>query len=105
MALRPPFAYYGAEGRLAPLLAGLLPPHEVYVEPFAGVAAVLFAKRPAQGETINDINGDLMAFMRALRDQPRALIRAFGSPRTPPPSIRPRASATPPRAIWNAPAC
>ncbi len=77
MALRPPFQYYGAKGRLAPFLASLLPRHEVYCEPFAGSAAVFFAKDPAKIETINDINGDLVAFMRALRDQPRALQRAI----------------------------
>ncbi|MEU7864083.1 DNA adenine methylase [Nonomuraea sp. NPDC049141] len=75
-ALRPPFQYYGAKGRLAPFLAGLLGPHEVYVEPFAGSAAVFFAKDSVPIETINDINGDLIAFMRVLRDRPRALIRA-----------------------------
>ncbi|GAA4600351.1 DNA adenine methylase [Planotetraspora phitsanulokensis] len=77
MALRPPFQYYGAKGRLAPFLASLLPKHEVYCEPFAGSAAVFFAKKPAKIETINDINGDLVAFMRTLRDQPRALQRAI----------------------------
>ncbi|MBF8192088.1 DNA adenine methylase [Nonomuraea sp. K274] len=65
------------QGRLAPFLANLLPPHEVYCEPFAGSAAVFFAKKPVQIETINDINGDLVAFMKTLRDQPRALIRAI----------------------------
>ncbi|NRQ31300.1 DNA adenine methylase [Nonomuraea sp. NN258] len=77
MALRPPFAYYGAKGKLAPFLASLLPKHEVYCEPFAGSAAVFFAKQPAKIETINDLNGDLVCFMRALRDQPRELQRAI----------------------------
>ncbi|TMR91334.1 DNA adenine methylase [Nonomuraea basaltis] len=77
MALRPPFQYYGAKGKLAPFLASLLPKHEVYCEPFAGSAAVFFAKDPAKIETINDINGDLVAFMRTLRDRPRELQRAI----------------------------
>ncbi|MEV1245337.1 DNA adenine methylase [Nonomuraea sp. NPDC050022] len=77
MALRPPFQYYGAKGRLAPFLAGLLGPHEVYCEPFAGSAAVFFAKDPIPIETINDINGDLVCFMKTLRDRPRTLIRAI----------------------------
>ncbi|GAA2899744.1 DNA adenine methylase [Nonomuraea rubra] len=112
VALRPLFQYYGAKGRLAPFLAGLLPPHEVqvYVEPFAGSAAVFFAKKPAQIGTINDVNGDLIAFMRRLRDQLRALIRAIHSPCTPAPSIKPRVWATPPCrtrrwwiALWHGP--
>ncbi|WP_433224750.1 DNA adenine methylase [Microtetraspora malaysiensis] len=48
MALRPPFQYYGAKGKLAPFLASLLPKHEVYCEPFAGSAAVFFAKDPGR---------------------------------------------------------
>ncbi len=42
--MRPPTAYYGAKGRLAPWIAGLLPYHRIYIEPYAGSAAVLFAK-------------------------------------------------------------
>lgn len=38
---------------------------------------MFFAKEPAKIETINDINGDFVAFMRVLRDQPRALQRAI----------------------------
>jgi hypothetical protein len=34
--VKPPFAYYGGKGRLAPWIVTLLPAHRVYVEPFAG---------------------------------------------------------------------
>ncbi|GAA1024394.1 hypothetical protein Aple_038280 [Acrocarpospora pleiomorpha] len=34
---------------------------------------MFFAKNPAKIETINDINGDLVAYMRALRDRPHDL--------------------------------
>lgn len=71
----PPMAYYGGKTRLAAKIAGLLPPHEHYIEPFAGSLAVLFAKRPARMETVNDLDGHLMAFWRALRDQPAELAR------------------------------
>jgi site-specific DNA-adenine methylase len=68
----------------------------VYWEPFAGSAAVFLAEDPAKIETINDINGDLVAFMRTLRDQPRALQRAIQLTRTPAPSTPWRSSATRP---------
>lgn len=75
-ATAPPFAYYGGKTTLAPLIVDLLPRHEHYVEPFAGSLAVLLAKRPAGWETVNDIDGDLMAFWRVLRDHPMELARA-----------------------------
>ncbi|GAB3868602.1 DNA adenine methylase [Nocardioides maradonensis] len=67
--------YHGGKGRLAPWIASLLPPHRVYVEPFAGSAAVLLAKAPAIHEVLNDIDGNAVAFYRVLRDQPEELER------------------------------
>jgi DNA adenine methylase len=72
---KPPFAYYGGKTRLAPRIAALLPPHQHYVEPFAGSLAVLLAKDPSKLETVNDLDGDLMTFWRVLRDQPEDLAR------------------------------
>lgn len=40
----------------------LIPVHKLYTEAFCGGAAVLFAKRPADGEVINDLNMDLTTF-------------------------------------------
>lgn len=71
----PPFAYYGGKTTLAPQLAALLPPHDHYVEPFAGSLAVLLAKTPSRAETVNDLDGDLMTFWRVLRDRPDDLER------------------------------
>ena len=74
-ALKPPFAYYGGKTALASDIAALLPKHEHYVEPFAGSLAVLLAKAPSTGETVNDLDGDLVTFWRVLRDQPDELQR------------------------------
>ena len=47
-----------------------MPPHETYVEPYCGTAAVLLAKQPnGASETINDLNGWLTDFWRVLQDE------------------------------------
>lgn len=71
----PPFAYFGGKTTLGPLIADLIPPHEHYVEPFAGGLSVLLAKRPSTMETVNDLDGRLMTFWRVLRDRAEDLTR------------------------------
>jgi DNA adenine methylase len=73
--VKPPIAYYGAKVTIAQQIVDLLPPHEHYVEPFAGSLAVLLAKKPSRMETVNDLDGDLMTFWRILRDRPADLER------------------------------
>jgi DNA adenine methylase len=75
--MRPPFPYYGGKGRLAPWIASLLPPHRMYVEPFAGSAAVLFAKPPSLHEVLNDLDRNVVAFFRVLREQREDLVDAL----------------------------
>ncbi|MGA5604034.1 DNA adenine methylase [Streptomyces griseoincarnatus] len=74
--VRAPVPYFGSKQSIADWIAGLLPAHEHYVEPFCGGLSVLLAKRPSQMETVNDLDGQLMTFWRVLRDQPEALMRA-----------------------------
>ena len=49
-------------------------PHVNYVEPFAGGAAIFFAKRPVKMECLNGINGHLINFYKCLIDTPCQLI-------------------------------
>lgn len=67
--MKAPFAYYGGKTGMAPVIAALLPPHRVYIEPFFGSGAVLFAKQPAVHEIINDADGAVVNFFRCLRDR------------------------------------
>ena len=53
--------------RLAGRLAALLPPHKTYVEPFAGSAAVLFAKEAADVEVINDADAEIVQAYRIIQ--------------------------------------
>lgn len=76
--VKPPFAYYGGKTTLAPTIAAMLPPHTHYVEPFAGSLAVLLAKPRSIAETVNDLDGRLVAFWRVLRDNPERLAEVAG---------------------------
>ena len=45
----------------------LIPKHEIYVEPFAGGAAVFWAKEPAPVEVINDTNKEVINFYQVVQ--------------------------------------
>jgi DNA adenine methylase len=53
--------------RLANRLAAMLPSHKTYVEPFAGSAAVLFAKERSEVEVINDADPDIVQAYRIIQ--------------------------------------
>lgn len=76
--MKPPFPYFGGKITLAPQIAALLPPHRHYVEPYCGSLAVLLAKSPADHETVNDLDGDLMTFWQVVRDDLDELERVCG---------------------------
>ncbi len=74
--MKPPVPYFGSKQGAAAWITGMLPPHEHYVEPFAGSLAVLLAKAPSPLETVNDKDRHLMAFWRVLRERPADLENA-----------------------------
>lgn len=73
--MKPPFAYYGGKMGMAARIVSLLPRHSVYMEPFFGSGAVLFAKDPAPCEIVNDLDGGVVTFFKVLRDRPEDLER------------------------------
>jgi DNA adenine methylase len=75
---RPALRYHGAKWRLAPWIISCIPAaHDSYIEPFGGSAAVLLRKSRSQIEVYNDLDGDVVAFFRMLRERPDDLIRAI----------------------------
>jgi DNA adenine methylase len=79
--VKPPLSFYGGKQRIASKIVPYIHeiPHTVYVEPFCGGAALLFAKgRPNVASTdyrevINDLNQELITFYRVAKENPEAL--------------------------------
>ena len=74
----PIIPWLGGKRRLADRLLPLFPPHECYVELFAGGAALYFLRPvPAQAEIINDINGELINLYRVVQHHLEEFVRQF----------------------------
>lgn len=65
--MRTPISYYGGKQTLSSTILKMIPVHRLYVEPFLGGAAVFFAKEPSEMEVINDLNGHMVKFYRAMK--------------------------------------
>jgi DNA adenine methylase len=64
---RPPFSFPAGKIRMAKEMVAIMPDHATYVEPFAGSAAVFFAKEPADREVLNDLNPEVAQALRDLK--------------------------------------
>jgi DNA adenine methylase len=72
--LRAPFPYNGSKSSIADAVWSAIGDVGCYVEPFCGSAAVLLARPPFRGtETINDVNGFVSNFWRAVSRDPEAV--------------------------------
>jgi DNA adenine methylase len=68
--LRAPFPYFGGKRDVAPEIWKRLGAVKQYIEPFCGSAAVLLgAPKPASLEVVNDFNGFIANFWRAVKNQ------------------------------------
>lgn len=67
--------YPGGKWRIADWIINHFPPHEVYLEPYFGSGAVFFTKAPANIETLNDLNGDIVNLFRICRERGEELAR------------------------------
>lgn len=74
----PIIPWMGGKRRLADRLIPLFPPHECYVEVFAGGAALYFLRpQAAPVEVLNDINGDLVCLYRVVQNHLEEFVRQF----------------------------
>ena len=74
-----PLPYYGGKrgyGK-SEWIASFLPhtPDSCYVEPFAGMAAVLLARKPIKREIVNDLNHRVVNWWKAVRYEPNGFGR------------------------------
>jgi len=69
---RPVLRYPGGKYKLAKWIISHFPQHDFYVEPYGGAGSVLMQKSRAQGEIINDLDGDVVNVFRVLRDPEQA---------------------------------
>ena len=65
--MKPPLSWYGGKQKMVKHLLPLLPKHTKYIEPFAGGAALFFAKPAVPIEVLNDTNGELVNFYRVMK--------------------------------------
>ncbi len=66
-----PFSVYGGKRFLASKIAPLIPAHTRYVEPFAGAASIMFAKKPSAEEILIDVDNDkvdALGFLKTYND-------------------------------------
>lgn len=65
--LKTPVTYYGGKQNLVTTILPMLPPHNLYCEPFCGGAAIFFAKNTSAVEVLNDTNRELINFYRVVQ--------------------------------------
>ncbi|NQT50726.1 DNA adenine methylase [bacterium] len=71
------FGWYGGKFSHLNWLLPLLPDALHYCEPFGGSAAVLLNRDPSPVETYNDLDGEVAAFFRVLRERTEELLKAI----------------------------
>jgi len=65
--MKPIIPWMGGKRKLVDHILPLFPEHSCYVEPFAGGAAMFYAKEPVESEVLNDINGELINLYRVVK--------------------------------------
>jgi DNA adenine methylase len=75
LTLKTPITYYGGKQLMVRHILPMIPEHNLYCEPFAGGAAIFFAKQPSEVEILNDTNRELINFYRVVQNDFTSLER------------------------------
>jgi DNA adenine methylase len=78
--LKAPFPYFGGKRTVVDLVWERLGRPKQYIEPFCGSAALLLGAEPAPLEVVNDLNGFIANFWRAVKHQPAGVAQAADYP-------------------------
>ncbi|OHV11213.1 DNA adenine methylase [Kushneria phosphatilytica] len=74
---KPILPWMGGKRRLAKQILPIFQPHQAYVEPFCGGAALFFMKEPSPVEVINDAHGELINLYRIVKHHLEELVKQF----------------------------
>lgn len=77
ISINSPFRYAGGKFYARKLILEHLPPHETYVEPFAGGGSIFFAKNKVGHNWLNDFDAEVVNCYQIIRDRPNDLIAAL----------------------------
>lgn len=66
--VKSPLRYPGGKAKVSNILLRYAPPHDSYIEPFAGGASMFFSKPLVRRNWINDLHPGIYAFYTAVRD-------------------------------------
>jgi DNA adenine methylase len=73
-SMNSPFRYPGGKFYARDLIIPHIPPHDAYLEPFAGGGSIFFMKEKAAFNQLNDADEELINTYLMIRDQPEELI-------------------------------